>query len=67
MFFTRDMAYSTGGRVTAALSGAGMDYHASAPAALCMGNAPHSYWVGFIDAAGRAYPDQGQFTITGCP
>jgi hypothetical protein len=67
MFFTRDMAYSTAGSVTAALSGAGMDYHAGAPAALCMGNAPHTYWVGFIDAAGRAYPDQGQFTITGCP
>ena len=67
MFFTRDMAYSTGGSVSAPLAGSGLDYNASAPVALCMGNAPHTYWVGFIDAAGKVYPDQGQFTMTGCP
>ena len=66
MFFTRDMAYSTAGIVSTPLAGSGLDYDASAPVALCMGNAPHTYWVGFIDAAGRAYQDQGQFTITGC-
>jgi hypothetical protein len=32
-----------------------------------MGNAPHTYWVGFIDAAGKVYPDQGQFTMTESP
>jgi hypothetical protein len=67
MFFTRDMAYSTAGIVSTPLMGSGLDYDASAPVALCMGNAPHTYWVGFIDAAGKVYPDQGQFTITGCP
>ncbi|HKN22082.1 MAG TPA: hypothetical protein VJX73_11725 [Terracidiphilus sp.] len=67
MFFTRDMAYSTAGSVSTPLMGSGLDYDASAPAALCMGNAPHTYWVGFIDTAGKIYPDQGQFTITGCP
>jgi hypothetical protein len=64
MFFTR--SDDGGGHLCVPLRGSGVTFQAEAPQALCRGNAPHTYWVGFTDSAGRDYPRQGKFTMTGC-
>ncbi len=67
MFFDRNTSYCSGLSVEVPLNAVGgLNYNAAAPAQLCAGNAPHIFWVGFIDAAGRVYPAQGKFGMTGC-